>query len=196
MIRNRPVTASFRRAPQDHGFSLVEVVLAIGILAFAITVIVALFASLSNQRRDVSQHREAVLVVATLNTYLNDEVAFETVYDWVQSGSAKELVHVRYRADGNQNPSSTGEHVISGWFDPASDDLTDYEAARRGNWTKAILAFDGGLHPDSSPLPTASTDWPYAHLLLRVELRAVPDPRFTPGPHAIPITTTTVGVAR
>lgn len=194
MLSDR-IRAFFGRAYRGHGFSLVEVVLAIGILSFALIMIVALFASLSNRRQDVSQRREAAAAIAALGTYLNEGVSFETVYEWVQGGSAKELVYVRYQADEAENPSSSGSHVISNWFDPASADLVGYEDARQGYWMRALLTFDGNLHADSS-LSASASDWPYAHLLLRAELHAVPDPGFTPGPQAVPITKTTIGVLR
>ncbi len=69
-----------------RGFSLIEVVLAVGVVAFAIIAIIALFGSSLESSRQVTDEDEALGIVRALPAFLQQQ-GFNTVYGWIVASS-------------------------------------------------------------------------------------------------------------
>lgn len=149
------------------GFSLVEVVLAIGIVSFAVIVVLGLFASLSQRRREVSDSREATLAADALQGFLGRQTAFSNVYSWLSSSNT-EFVYMTYRADPSGTPAITGSAIRSRWG-TVSEDWTSYDAARDGALYKAVL---NRIPGDALPALSAFTN---AYVEARASVYRVPE---------------------
>ncbi len=82
--RDRNALAAINAA---SGFSLIEVVLAVGIVAFAVIAIIALFGSSLESGRQVTDEDEALGIVRALPAYLQTQ-SFATVYGWILASSS------------------------------------------------------------------------------------------------------------
>ncbi len=122
---------------RPQAFSLIEVVLAIAIVSFALLTTLGLFGGIMKASSDNSQRREMVEAVDSLRSFLNS-TNFATAYDWVKAD--KQLVYVTYKSATNGNPSASSESVMAKWIDPDAESTASYEAARSGKWLRARLS--------------------------------------------------------
>lgn len=161
-----------------RGFSLVEVVLAIGVVSFALVVVIGIFGGMMKSSDDNTQRREMAEAVDALRGELR-EANFESAYKSVREEDT--LYYLTYRAgtdrtatDGDPDPDS--EEVVGQWF--SSSELTDipaYEAARSGRWLRARLAVSPS-NPGGTSLPAEPSAYTRAVLLALVKLDAVATP--------------------
>ncbi len=171
-----------------------EVVLALGIVAFAIITIVALFGSLNQRAAETMERRAAVGAMDSLKTFLRHQKDFPAVYQWAQGGP-KELVFIRFRADANGAPKSTGgTQVRSVWLEKPVANKADYEAAREGRWMGARLKLSATLNPVPS-LPATAALYTRASLIFDADLYSIPDPDIFP-PNAAPVLSGAVAVRK
>lgn len=138
-----------------RAFSLVEVVIAVGIVAFSVTVSVALISTLMASSKDNRDRNEITASLSSLRPYLQDELGFDKCYDLAATGFP-ELAYVTYRANEVTGaPDGDSRSVRSLWFAPNSNDpdllppfsTADIEAARDGAWVKARLVYAADLMP-------------------------------------------------
>ncbi len=182
----------------SFGFSLIEVVLAIGIVSFGLLALLGVFGGMLGNAGQNFDRRALSESVDALRTDLNNNFGFDEVFDWIKDGDPKDLVYLTYRNDpasGSTEPATEGDRVLGKWFDDPADAslITDYEPAREGRWLRARLS----LAPQNVPATISGsdpTDYPSALLLLKVELGAVPQPseEWPDGPAL----TTIIGVLR
>jgi|GEM_PF-3585308 len=163
------------------GFSLVEVVLALGIVAFTVTVSVGLISTLLSSSRESRQRNELTVALDSLQPYLQDDQGFITCYGWAAGGTEKELLYVSYRADTISGiPKGGGGAVRSLWLDPASPPpgfaLADLDAAREGRWVRARLTYSTALMPADTTLPSSVDDFPLAFIAFDAALAVVAEP--------------------
>lgn len=181
-----------------RGFTLIEVLLAVGVVAIGLLAIVGSIAAILHLHEQNAQRRAILEAGDSLKAYLDDELPFNTVYEWVfdaTGGSAsdrKEVTFVRFRADADEaaRPDSRidAEAVRTIWFDPTSSipglgsphDIAAYEGAREGYWIKARLSLSpvNPQHPDNGDpnLPQSPDAYQHASLVLLCELDIVPEP--------------------
>ncbi len=180
-----------------RGFSLVEVVLALGIASFSLVVMLGVFGSVVKVRGDNVNRTEAYRAVYALQGQMNEPGAFAKVYGWVQPGM-KELVFVRYKANAAGLPNAAGERYRSEWVTP--DLLTPaMESAMEGRWIKARLNWDDRDHVNSmarSELPTSVDQYTDAQATLEVKLYPVPSPSFPISTDTTPTLTTSLTLTR
>lgn len=162
-------------------FSLVEVMIAVGIVAFTVTVSVGLISTFMASSRDNRDRSEIAAALNGLRSYLQEKVGFDTCYSWAANDSAPELVYVTYRANESTGaPNGDSSFVHSVWFDPASPPypISQLEVAREGRWVKARLTYAENLMPDGTTATGSTGDFPHAHLIFEVGLAVVAQPTF------------------
>ncbi len=164
----------------EKGFSLVEVVLAIGILSFVVAIIVALFSQLYRSGDQINAMRSAVGAASSLKDYLQNEEDFETVYEWA-ADSDVDLVYASFLADEEGDPTlASNAQVLGNWYSTWDDVKTDIEGPKQGRWLKARLRRHSTLNPgDEASLPALSA-YPYSYLVFDVDLYSVEDPDLVP----------------
>lgn len=203
------------RVHRSAGFSLVEVTLALGIVTFALVVLLGTLATALDTEGAVTERRGGIQAIDALQQYLNDDAAFdpddrfEEIYEWARAGSGDEqtLAYVTYRHDPDAGdpdaPAASGESVRSIWLDDFSN-YSNYEAAREGEWVLIRLSLadgptDDGPNPmDPGSLPATAADYLHAYLVFRAEVFEVAVPQAGVVANALnelPMFTTTV-VAR
>jgi uncharacterized protein (TIGR02598 family) len=183
-----------RRRGSGAGFSLVEVVLALGIAAFAIITIIGLFGGLLDSNRYNVERREALQSVNSLRAFLNEQEegkTFDEIYGWAQSGAEQELVYVTYRGDTvTRLPDANSREIVAGWFDagdmPTGISINDLTSAREGRWIKAKLTLLTDLTPDGDALPATADAYPHAYLVFIAKISSVAGPEFAGGRSAGP----------
>lgn len=152
----------------EGGFSLVEVVLAIGVVAFALIAVISLFSVLMQSSKENSKRRELAEAVDSLRAYLNDEAGFAQSFTLATSGA--NLLYVTYRVDLNGLPDANGETVTGRWTNPADPELSLLESARSGRWLNAKLSISpsnpGGIATG------APASYPCATLFVLAEIEA------------------------
>ncbi len=183
-------SASSPRFPS--GFTLVEVVLAIGILAFVVAVVIGLFSQLYRSGDQVNDMRAAIGAANSLRSHLQDETEFSTVYGWATDGSV-EMVFASFLADDNGDPNvDTEGQVLGKWYSDWQTESAAVEAARQGRWLKGVLR----PHPTANPVTTLPelASYPHPYLVFDVEIFVVADPDLTPTGR--PVLNTAVAVQR
>lgn len=178
--------------PRISAFSLVEVVLAIGILAFAAITILGLFGQLYRSDEHVAEMRAAVGAANSLRDHLQNEAGFATVYDWARGGD-KELVYASFLADEDGNPDPGGA-VRDEWFALPVADEAAIEATRQGRWLKGVLR----PHPTANPVAPASLpaidSYPHSYLVMEIDIHVAADPDLAPTGR--PVLNTAIAVHR
>ncbi len=169
------------------GFSLVEVVMAVGIVSFAIVTLLALLGSAFDAGGSVTERREAIRAMDALRHYLNEEVDFDTAYEWAQNADGQWIAYVTYHAEDDGTPEGTpkaGEQSVrSKWFEYdntgniAPSVYADYEDAREGRWIIVRLLLNEVQNPmEQSELPSDAPDYPHAYLAFKAEIYEAPLP--------------------
>ena len=69
-LSNRKLFQSFVRRPSQSGFTLIEAVIALGVFAFAVTIILGLFLRGTSHLGDVEERRKATLLIPSINASL------------------------------------------------------------------------------------------------------------------------------
>lgn len=111
-----------RRINSPRGFSLIEVVLALGVFSFTVLILIGLLPSLLNSINKLNVLNQLTGISARIDAYLqNQEHAFDTVYNWVENGKSKTLLAYSYTAD----PSEVRGIGDTNTPDPRSDFIVD-----------------------------------------------------------------------
>lgn len=169
---NHATIPQFSRTSRVSAFSLVEVVLAIGIVSFALLTVLNLFGGMMKSSVDNTQRREFAEAVDALRGSLNDVTftgSFEDVLQWADQN--KELVYVTYRASTTGAPDANGSVIVGKWMDPDAENLGSFEAARSGRWLRAKL----GVSP-SNPGGTDVSNYSRSLVFVQADLDSIPSP--------------------
>jgi len=111
-----------RRKNSTLGFSLIEVVLALGVFSFTVLILIGLLPSLLNSINKLNVLNQLTGISARIDAYLqNHKYAFDAVYNWVENGKSKTLLAYSYTADPSQVRGSGDTNTP----DPRSDFLVD-----------------------------------------------------------------------
>jgi len=154
----------------NRGFSLAEIVLALGIVSISLLAIFAVFAGTMQSSGNLSDRRVLVESVDALRGYLNDSAGFDQVFGWVSGDATKELIYVTYRSDSTGAPSAEGEETRSIWVEPSAAD--QYDTARNGKWVKAWLEYAPSANA-ADTLTGSADDFEQAVMVVRAEMAAV-----------------------
>ncbi len=131
------VLARSYRGKFAKGFSLIEVVIAIGVVSFAVLSVVGLFGGIMQTAGNNTNRRELANGYGSLRYFLENQ-GFPRAFAW--AGGGQELMYVTYRSDNNGDPSEDSDVIAARWLNPDEDDPTSFESARVGRWIKAKLA--------------------------------------------------------
>jgi len=186
--------AYFPKQHVSRGFSLVEVVITVGIVSFALVVIVGLFGTLLSRQGEVKERNELVAAIGALNTYIDQEISFEKVYSEIAEGTLQ-LDFAQYRVDDDGLPSRGGTRLNSQWFAPDAPIPSAVEAAREGRLIKARIRLDTDRNP-VNPLTGNADSYSEAMLALVAQLYPVPDQNFSIPEGSKPIITIPLAVLR
>lgn len=171
MVRNFPLP---RRRPCffSAAFSLVEVVISIGIVSFALLTIIGLFGGIMRSSGDNTQRREMTEAVDSLRAFLTEEAGFTNAYNWAKSGTS--LVYVTYKSGANNIPDAGSITVVGMWTN-ATSELEAYEAARSGSWLRAKLSVSP-LNPSGTNLPPIAQYANRAGVFIVADIDAIAQP--------------------
>ncbi len=209
-MKTNKIQTSQRR---HGGFSLVEVTLALGIVAFAVVTLIGLLGTLLDADDSVTDRRDAIQCIDSLHQYLGlkedpnspGNLFFNEIYTWAQADEW-ELAYVTYYSDADGNPDRSVKSVRSVWLDQDEfSNFTTYDSAREGNWIKIRLTLAGGpgsdgANPvDKSDLPPEADNYPHAYLVFIAEAYGVANPNVSPwelDPPQNPVFTAPITVLR
>lgn len=154
--------------PTGSGFSLVEVVIAVGIVAFAIPSVLGVMAVFSSSSASTMDRGEAASVANSLQLYLSGKVTnlpFSTVYGWTYSARqdpANAQVIYAYKTNSSQTDYSFSQTAPTGTIE--------------GKLLAAkILAPDARVLP-SATLVSDSSLYTKAYLPIKVSIYALSTP--------------------
>ena len=170
-------------------FTLVEVMLAVGVMAIAISSMIGLLSAITANINQIRQQSKAVALISNIETTLKDK-NFDTVYQWVLNPTEP---HVIYFWDEYQNPddpdnsslvtvSSEQEGMMSG-MPPDNEHLkrsegeiyrvlvSVYQEGLKGEKITVgdSAEYGGGVLPGDSQL--------YALVYLPIKVEILADPR-------------------
>lgn len=152
------------------GFSLVEVVIAIGIVSFAMLTIMGLFGGVMKSSTGNTDRRELSEAVDSLRSYLNEKVKFSNTFTLAQGN--QEVLYLTYFASTNGTPQAGSGHVVGLWTNSDATGLEPYEQARSGRWLRAKLSL--------SPSSPSGTNWAtvtnHPIYFVGAEIRVIPTP--------------------
>ena len=106
-------------SPKEEGFSLVEVVLAIGIFSLTIATLIGLFSSTMTSVKDISDIDQALMATSRVDHFV-DSVSFDHIFELVQRGAEGEnfaLYFYQRQKNINQPPFPVGPYQIDDWGD-------------------------------------------------------------------------------
>ena len=182
--RLSPAVQRLRKTPPGWrcaAFSLAEVVIALGIVSFALLAILGFFGGIIRTSGDNAQRRDLTEVVDSLRTTLNDTsftTDFTTLCQWAVN--KKELLYVTYQTSSNGDPvtvTSGTNTVIGKWLNPddatTKDQLANYDKARTGPWIRARLSVSPS-NPGGTTPPSPDKPFPQASLFVITDIYPVP----------------------
>jgi len=161
------------RSRKASGFSLVEVVMAIGIVSFAMLTIIGLFGGIMKSSSENSDRRELAEAVDSLRAYLNESVGFSNSFALARTHG--EVLYLTYFAETNGVPKSGSEHVFGFWTNSAATGLDAYEQARSGRWLRAKLSISPS-NPSGTNWTTVSACSNKPLLFVNAEIRVIAAP--------------------
>jgi len=89
-----------KNTKSKKAFTLIEVMLAVGVIAVTLTAMIGLLAAITGNVNQIRYQTKAVALIANLETMLKTK-SFDSVYKWVASAASP---HVIYFWDEYQNP--------------------------------------------------------------------------------------------
>lgn len=161
-----------------QGFSLIEVVIALAIVAVAMPIILGVFSTLSSSSEKVRDLNDVESIVTAVQIYLENETAttnrFDEVYDWVQQARANPDDAVAlyvYRSEiGDADGNSDDEDVTLTVSEelPGVSDVSAFDAR--------VVAVE--FHAPEETLlpaddfPVSIDDYQRAYLPMRIDMKA------------------------
>lgn len=182
-------------ANRRRAFSLVEVVVAIGVVSFCVLILIAILGRSSANVGELVDDDEMHRIITTLDTFLQN-AGLTTVYGWVQSN--QNLRVYSYAADPLQNVGTgitaapkplpnavaTGTvgqtYIIATGVRAENDPLLAADLlAMTGRQYQVILSvspFNLSPYTSTASLPASITSYTDTRLVLTVKLQRVNDP--------------------
>jgi hypothetical protein len=168
--------------------------LALGVISFALVVVVGLFGSLMTRHADVKDRQDVVAAVNALNNFLDQEEAFVDVFNKVRQGPW-ELLFVQFRTNADGTPNPSGARLESKWYTASASIDPAVDAAREGRWIRAVVSLDPTLNPVSS-LPASIAGYSDPRLVLSAKIYVVSTPDVPLQASVQPLITVPIAVTR
>ncbi len=157
-------------------FSLVEVVLAVGVFSFAVLALFGLLGPVLNSVSEFVEDGQSTALMGKIDAFLQEH-EFDEVYRWVSEGRRKTLLAYTYQPDPN------GDEVFDVVRETTFGGLDAEVASSRGGLFKVILSAGGVYGPGQSggdapglPLPAEVVSYREGYLALEVQVYALPPP--------------------
>ena len=171
------------------GFSLIEVILAMGVFTLAIVALIGLLAPTLSSVNDIVQSNRAISAVGKINGYFenyrpraNNETAFDEIYDWVNDGGGTSNLYIFTWS--NPDDASDQRMVVTDSMTNTSYDnriqnlLSDsvgpiLVASVKPATFNAFDTIDGGSissQPPGSPLPSNPDSYYEGYLAMQVDI--------------------------
>ena len=160
-----------RRLFSPSAFSLVEIVLAIGIVSFSLLTIVGLFGGMMKTSGDNIHRRQMIETVDSLRAYLH-ATNFNSAYDSVRTN--QEFLYLTYKQGADGSPDINSQTVSGKWTNGDATNLDSYESARSGRWLRAKLNVSPS-NPSGTNLPAAAS-YSNATLFVLADIWAIATP--------------------
>jgi prepilin-type N-terminal cleavage/methylation domain-containing protein len=144
------------RTPQRRGFSLVEVVMAVGIIASALLIIVALFGTLIKGQREAIEDKIVVDSLGAFNSFIESEVSFDDAFQWA-TGEGR-LLYAQYLSDSQGESSAAGRNHRAKWMKENDTAVSQISSAEVRRWIVAVLKWDEKLNPAAAAELPADAD--------------------------------------
>ena len=110
MTSASPNRLRIKRRDKKNAFSLIEVVLAVGIFSLALIALLGLLGSTQQSVNNVVEQTRGISVMSKVNAYLQSQ-DFTTVYNWVAGGTTQVVYVYSYRADLSRKRDDDGSPI-------------------------------------------------------------------------------------
>jgi len=164
-------------------FSLVEVLIAVGIIALALIPMIGLLGAIMGNARETATQNEALQTLPSLNDFLQRQ-GFTTVYGWAATPSTQPAVFAYTYLD---NTTGRVVRAIVAPDNAAALLATTSYQTRRGRMFRAVISFSKNPPPATSAFPTGSP-WPpasqasYTSFVLPLHINLYSTPEYTVAP--------------
>jgi prepilin-type N-terminal cleavage/methylation domain-containing protein len=176
------------RAGGRNGFSLPEVVLALGVFAFAAVASLGMLGSSLKGMQAANERDTAIRLTGALEDQLRS-VSLDVVYDWVTNGTA--VFVYQYRAVGgngvnaedpltSRDPSEADSQLIPRLRDVNDTDLTSELASQEGPLYRVNFEVSQANPVDAANLPADMADYDEAVFAVKVNFYPVPNVTVVP----------------
>lgn len=186
-----------QNSSSSSGFTLVEVAIAIGIVAFGLVSILGAYSSIQSHAGDSAMRDDATFAINSIRNYLQAEKGFDSVFDEIKNGTV-ELVFFTYRGTDSDHPDVNAQNLYNHCATLDSD-WEDLEKSRDGQMFRIVLDLDETVNPVSrSELAGEVDNYEHAYLALRFSLYDIYGytERTAPLSSRRPVLTTTVVITR
>lgn len=157
------------------GFSLVEVVMAVGIIASALLIIVALFGTLIKGQREAIDDKVIVDSLGAFNSFIESEVSFDDAYKWA-TGEGR-LLYAQYLSDSQGESSTAGRNHRAKWMKEEDSAISQISSAEVRRWIVAVLNWDEKLNPTAAAsLPADADDYLETSLIFSANFYVLSSP--------------------
>jgi type II secretory pathway pseudopilin PulG len=151
------------------GFSLIEVTLALGIVAFGLISILGAYGSLQSRSSNSDMRDNATFAVNSIQNYLQGQKEFEVIFDKIKEGNL-ELVFFNYRGAEPDQPDVLGDNLYS-YCAELDSDWKNWETPRYGKMFRAVLELDETVNPvKQSELGAEANEYAHGYLALQLSL--------------------------
>jgi len=171
----------------SSGFTLVEVSIAIGIVAIALVSILGTYGSLQSQSGDSNMRDDAAFATNSIRNYLQGKKGLDSILSEIISEGESELIFFSYRGVEPKQPDGLAQNIYSFCTDLNSNWLAqetfpgvtnaEIEEARDGQMYRAVLKLNESVNPvEQSDLDPNPENYHHGFIALQLSLYDIYDP--------------------
>lgn len=157
-----------RTSATSPGFSLVEVAIAMGIVAFGLASILGAYSSIQSHAVNSGMRDDATFTINSIQNYLQTEKGFNPVFDEIKNGPI-ELIFFTYRGVDHDQPNIFAQNLY-GHCANLDSDWEELEKSRDGQMFRAIIDLDETVNPTTRTQLAVSQANQYEHAYLALHL--------------------------
>jgi hypothetical protein len=149
--------------------------MAVGIIASALLIIVALFGTLIKGQREAIEDKVVVDSLGAFNSFLESEVSFDDAFEWA-TGEGR-LLYAQYLSDSQGESSTVGRNHRAKWMKENDTAISQISSAEVRRWIVAVLKWDEKLNPvPAATLPEDPGDYLETTLIFSAEFYVLSSP--------------------
>lgn len=138
----------FQRKKSRGAFTLVEVMLAVGVIAVSITAMIGLLSAITANLNQIRYQNKAVAIIANLETTLKMK-SFAQVFDWVKNPAEPYVIYFWDEYQNPDEPDNSSMMTISSELDgftPEQPPNEDHLQKSEGEVFRVLLSlYENGL---------------------------------------------------